>query len=119
MKQIIGSWQDLRGNPASHGRLYAYLNQDAVASSASQIVPREVFFYLDHLGALTEGSALWANDELSPSNTFYRLVVTSLGGGVIWGPEYLVLAGAEPIDLTTIVPGGGLPPVIASGGVAV
>lgn len=112
MKGITGNWQDARGNPASYGRLHAYLNQDAVALSANQIVPRNVWFQLDIQGALQEEARIWANDELSPDdNTYYRFAVLDLGGGVIWGPEYFIIKGNAPIDFNSLVPSGGFPPV--------
>lgn len=117
MKPITGNWQDARGNPASFGKLYGYLNQDAVALTANQIVPRQVYFQLDIQGALQDDAQIWANDELSPATTYYRFAVLDLGGGLIWGPEFLVLGGTGPIDFDTLVPTGGIPPVFTVSGV--
>lgn len=111
MKQIIGQWQDARGNPASNGRLFGYLNQDAVALSSNQIVPKQVFFQLDIQGALGPDATIWANDELSPETTYYRFAVEDLGGGLVWGPQFFILEGAAPLDFDKLVPTNGMPPV--------
>lgn len=119
MKLITGVWTDARGNPASHGKLFAYLNQDAVAIASNQIVPRQTCFQLDIQGELGPDARIWANDELSPVSTYYRFAVLDLGGGMVWGPEFMVLAGDAPLDFDSLVPIGGIPPVFGADGGAI
>ena len=111
MKQITGWWTDTRGNVAAYGRLHLKLNQDAVVLSTNQVAPREVEFLLNANGALPASAKIWANDELSPSGTYYTLVVTAYGGGVIWGPAYAYLVGPSPININTITPSSIVPPI--------
>jgi hypothetical protein len=110
MKHIFGQWSDPRGISAASGMLHLSLNQDAVIYSISQAAPREVGFALDKNGALMAGSLIWANDELTPSGTYYTATVSIRGGGVIWGPQWLVIAGSDPINLSRILPIKVVPP---------
>jgi len=110
MKQIYGSWQDARGNRAANGQLHFSLNQDAVIVTIAHAAPREVNFQLDKTGALMAGSQIWGNDELSPNGTYYTSTVTAQGGGVIWGPQWFVISGSSPINLSRILPIKMIPP---------
>jgi hypothetical protein len=110
MKTIFGSWHDAKGMVAAMGLLHLQLNQDAVIYSIAQAAPREVNFQLDKNGALMAGSKVWGNDELSPSGTYYTSTVTALGGGLIWGPQWMVISGSNPINLSRIVPIKVIPP---------
>jgi hypothetical protein len=103
MKEITGSWQDARGNFASYAHVNFKLNQDATAIGSGRVVPKEVYFWLNVMGKLTDAE-IWANDELEPAGTYYRMTVTTLSGGVIAGPETLILEGPSPIDLNALVP---------------
>jgi hypothetical protein len=109
MKTIIGNWSDPSGKVANWGKLFLVLNQDAL-TYAGQVAPREVSFQLDVNGSLPAGCRIWANDELTPTGTYYRVTVTSQGGGVIWGPRWMILSGLDPIDLNAIVPLVTVPP---------
>lgn len=106
MKVISGSWQDPAGNAIAFGIISLKLNQDAVVVSTTQVAPRIIQFTLDSTGAIPANTQIWANDELSPTGTFYALTIMEQGGGVIYGPEYFVIAGASPINLNQLVPVG-------------
>ena len=110
MKQITGIWQDARGNMAAYGVLHAQLNQDANVVDATQTAPRSVVFPLDISGDLASSAQIWANDELTPSGTYYTLAVCAYGGGVIWGPVRLVISGTAPINLNAMIPVSTIPP---------
>jgi hypothetical protein len=110
MKRITGVWQDPKGNLIAYGVLHAKLNQDATVISTGQAAPRNVEFQLDINGALRPGAQIWGNDELLPSGTYYTLVVTAYGGGVVWGPVLLALTGTSPINISAIVPVSTIPP---------
>jgi hypothetical protein len=45
-----------------------------------------------------------ANDELTPSGTFYLTTVFDSNGARVFGPERWVFSGASPIDLDTLTP---------------
>jgi hypothetical protein len=110
MKVITGKWEDAAGQLAAYGRVHFRLNQDAATLTGdTRVVPREVFFQLTNAGALPEDSQIWANDELSPAGTYYRMSVNALGGGTIAGPEHLILSGPSPININSLVPGTGIP----------
>lgn len=107
MKTITGTWQDGAGVAIAYGTLSLKLNQDAVVTGTSQISPRNIAFTLTNTGAIAASTTIWANDELSPTGTFYALTVMDSGGGVVYGPEYFSIAGASPINLNNLVPVGG------------
>lgn len=111
MKTIVGTWHDTRGNLAAWGKLHLVLNQDAHVILTAQVAPRSMTFNLDQNGSLMAGSKVWANDELDPVGTYYTATVTASGGGVIWGPQWVVIAGFDPVDLTSIVPLRMIPPL--------
>ena len=120
MRHIFGSWRDPRGIRAAKGTLHLKLNQDAVIPATGQAAPRGVSYTLDDSGALISGSQVWANDELLPTGTYYIASVNEVGGGLIWGPQNLYIAGGgktgnDPIDLNLVVP---LPGIAAIEGLA-
>jgi hypothetical protein len=45
-----------------------------------------------------------ANDELTPSGTFYLTTVFDSNGARVFGPERWVFSGTSPIDLDTMTP---------------
>jgi hypothetical protein len=60
---------------------------------------------LDLTGSIPAGTQVWANDELSPANTFYHLTVQDGTSGTAYR-ERLTIAGNSPINLNSIVPTG-------------
>ncbi|PWT73645.1 MAG: hypothetical protein C5B60_07940, partial [Chloroflexi bacterium] len=100
MRHISGQWRDARGNLARNGDLHLKLNQDAMIPATSQTAPREVSFHLNEEGGLPAGSQVWANDEMLPTTTYYTATVTEQGGGLIWGPQNLVIVSQDPTDMT-------------------
>lgn len=102
MKQLVGQWQFVNGQPVSGGRVFFKLSNDAVALGSNQVAPSLVAFTLDNNGSIPVNSQLWANDELSPSGTTYTVSVLAPGGGLIWGAENFSIAGSSPINLNNL-----------------
>lgn len=115
MKTITGKWQNVDGTPVAGGRVFFKLSQDAVAVGTNQVSTFLIFFTLDGTGAIPAGTQIWANDELSPSNTTYSISVVAAGGGLVWGAENLFVSGASPININNAVPASG--PVVVPGAV--
>lgn len=114
MKIIKGSFQDSRGNAISHGRVHFHLNETALVFGTGRVSPRDVEFQLDVQGELKDDAQIWANDELNPAGTYYRMAVEALGGGVVAGPEFIAIQGTSPINLNTLIPSP-LPPLVPGG----
>jgi hypothetical protein len=110
VKFITGIWQDARGNLAQWGKLHLKLNQDAVVKNTNQVAPREVSFALTQQGALKSDARVWANDELSPDGTYYTATVTAFGGGLIWGPQWIIISGPDPVNINALLPILTIPP---------
>ena len=109
-----GAFQDSGGNRVSSGYLVWTLSHDEavqtlgaptgvqVASGISVTTP------LDNLGNVLSGFSLWANDLLSPANSFYLVRLYDQFGLPVWAsPQVFVLQYAPTIDvgsLTVLVP---------------
>lgn len=98
------SFQDAKGNVVANGFLMLQLSQNCeVTASGGQVTTQAIWLPLDVNGKITN-TAIWFNDELSPSGTVYyaklfgsngMLMIQDLGG---WS-----IVGASS-DLSTIVP---------------
>ena len=105
-KSITGSFVLSNGSPVSNGTLYLQLSQNAVTTATPpvQVSSRIYSIGLDINGSLPSGAARLANDELSPSGTYYKLTVNQAGGGRVYGPQFVTVTGTAPIVLTNFTP---------------
>ena len=113
-----GAFQDMTGSPLQNGYLDCELSHDEQETSTSphgQVVGglhRRIF--LDNNGNAVTGSALWANDVMSPASSYYIVKAYRSDGTLAWkAPQYWTITSApSPLDLGTLVPtnppGGGL-----------
>lgn len=99
-----GSFQDPRGNAVNAGTVEFVLSQDAMIIAGGQVAPTLVSTTLTATGDMPGSFTMLANDELTPSGTFYLVTVFDSNGARVFGPERWVLSGASPIDLDTLTP---------------
>jgi len=99
-----GGYQYPNGSPCASCTLTLQLTIDATVSGTGQIVPKLLSYILDASGNVPSGSTIWGNDQLLPNGTTYKASLAAVGGGQLWGPEYLSIAGASPINLAQLIP---------------
>ena len=105
MKTITGgSFQDSKGNPANGATITFVLLSPEVATNTGQVYPNTVSFVLDASGNLPAASQIWANDELTPTGSVYRVTVVSPSGQVLYGPQFWSIVGVSPISITNMIP---------------
>lgn len=105
MKTITGgSFQDSKGTPANGATITFVLLTPEVATNTGQVYPNTVSFTLDASGNLPAASQIWANDELTPTGSVYRVTVVSPSGIVLYGPQTWSIVGTSPISITDITP---------------
>lgn len=107
--QITASqgFQDAQGNVLANGTLILRLNQPATATSAGggQVDTADIVLVLDANGKITgQPVSLWANDQLTPSNTFYTARVFNANGLLVAGPVNWTISGSSPVDVSAINP---------------
>jgi len=99
-------FQDPKGTVVASGMLKLTLSQTAtVTATGGQVTTEPIFLNLDANGKITN-TAIWFNDELSPSGTiYYGTVYAANKTRVIPGLETLQysITGAGPYDLATAV----------------
>ena len=99
-----GSFQDAVGTVVNGGTIEFVLSQDAMIIAGGQVAPTRVSATLDSSGDMPGAFTILANDELTPSGTFYLTTVFDSNGARVFGPERWVFSGASPIDLDTMTP---------------
>lgn len=109
MKTITGTW----AGPSNANitpivgtlTLYMQLSKNAyVTVGATAQVSAGVLISIPLTVASIPGSTtIWANDQLTPVDTFYLCKIKDSAGNILWTAN-LTIAGASPIDLTTLVP---------------
>lgn len=99
-----GSFQDAVGTVVNGGTIEFVLSQDAMIIAGGQVAPTRVSATLDSSGDMPSAFTILANDELTPSGTFYLTTVFDSNGARVFGPERWVFSGASPIDLDTLTP---------------
>jgi len=99
-----GGYQYPNGTTCSGCTLTLQLTVDATVSGTGQIVPKQISYILDGSGNVPAGSTIWGNDQLLPNGTTYKASLAAVGGGQLWGPEYLSIAGTSPINLAQLIP---------------
>lgn len=73
-------------------------------------------FQLDQNGQLPPNTQIWYNDELTPAGTAYKVSILAAGGGLVYGPQFFILAGASPSSVDNMFPStiGGSVPVFST-----
>lgn len=99
-----GSFQDAVGTVVNAGTIEFVLSQDAMIIAGGQVAPTRVTATLDSSGDMPSAFTILANDELTPSGTFYLTTVFDSNGARVFGPERWVFSGSSPIDLDTMTP---------------
>lgn len=86
-----GAFQDPLGNAIANGTLILELSAPAtdVLTGEIQICTSAVSFLLDVEGnvASTPTPTLWANNSITPTNTYYMARVYAKSGQLAWGPN--------------------------------
>lgn len=118
-----GSFTDINGDVLANGYLLFKLSEDATYYEARFEPPTtlgiaadyEVKILLDDTGNVpftfpTVLSPLFANDSLTPPNTYYKVRAFSSNGQLVWGPNAQQLLGDTggpdiPFDLNSWIPG--------------
>lgn len=104
MKTITGSFARPDGSPAANATLYLLLSQDVVASSPMEVIVHARFsVQLDSNGNIPAGTQFWCNDEVNPQGTFTHVVCVDPVFGKCFD-ERLVLQGASPVNIASLVP---------------
>lgn len=97
-----GAFTDPAGNPLASGYLVMQLSHDSV-SSANEIcagIKRRV--NLDASGNVNPSVAIWSNNVLTPSGSFYYITVyASDGTEVVSRCQITIPASPNPYDLAT------------------
>jgi hypothetical protein len=99
-----GSFQDAVGTVVNGGTIEFVLSHDAMIIAGGQVAPTRVTATLDSSGDMPSAFTILANDELTPTGTFYLTTVFDSNGARVFGPERWVFSGASPIDLDTLTP---------------
>lgn len=109
-----GSFQDSSGNPISSGYMEWRLSHDSNicvlgGPSGVQIVAGvKVKICLDQNGNVLPGQALWPNDQLTPSDSYYRVTLYNAQGLEVWAvPQLFTLQGytaGQVVSLGTLQP---------------
>lgn len=104
MKTITGQFLRPDGTPAANATLYLLLSQDVVATSPMEtIVHARIPITLDANGNIPVGTQVWCNDEVQPNGTYYHVVVVDGSYGKCFDKR-LVIAGASPVNINSLVP---------------
>ncbi len=102
-----GAFQDSEGGVLANGYLKFRLSQDASVSSVGNICSGvEITIQLDASGNVVVSPAqyVWGNDNLLPTNTFYRVTGYTAAGQPAWGPNNQQIQGSGTFDLGTWIP---------------
>lgn len=104
--QSTVAFQNSSGIVLASGTIVMRLSQDAmITSGGGQVAPTtRTVIQLDVNGLVPAGTLIWANDQLTPTTTFYISRVYDSNGNLVYGPENWVLAGTSPIDVSQLVP---------------
>lgn len=108
---IGGAFQDGGGNRVASGYLTWTLSHDEAVQTlggptgAQVSAGISVTIPLDNLGNIISGYSLWANDVLSPANSYYLVRLYSNSGLPLWSsPQIFVLTYAPTIDVGSLTP---------------
>lgn len=104
-RQIVGgNFQDALGNPLVGGSITFRLTTDAKATATQVAAPILTSASLDSSGNVSGAVNLWPNDQLTPTNTVYRIKAYTVSGQLAWESENVIPSGAGSFDLGTLTP---------------
>jgi len=99
------AFQDTQGTVLANGFISFDLNSPSeIASGGGQVVPSRVFVNLTSAGLIPNGTTIWANDQLNPTNTLYSVRIFNSNGLLVSGPLLWSVSGISPIDLSQEIP---------------
>jgi len=103
---LVGSFQDVFGNPIAYGYLILELNQDGVGGGVGQTTAgRKIRIPLDANGTVSSAYTVALNSAISPAGTTYAVWAYNAAGQLVWGPNYnLVVAGTLKETVAVWVP---------------
>lgn len=110
---IGGAFQDSEGNVLANGYLKMKLSQDSQVNDSEICSGIEITIQLDSNGNVASSSStppasnqfVWGNDQLSPTNSFYRVTGYKSNGQPAWGPNNQQVTGnGGTFDVGTWVP---------------
>ena len=99
-----GAFQDPIGNPIVSGSIALDLSATALVTGGGEVAPRRVVVTLDINGKVSAGQSIWCNDQLTPTNTTYRITVYDSNGNAVANLGNQILSGAAPVDLSILTP---------------
>lgn len=101
-----GVFQDPEGNVLANGYLKMVLSQDGSIAGVGQICSGvEIRIQLDANGSVVAGQFVWGNDQLLPTNSYYRVTGFTAAGQSAWGPNnQQVFGNGGTFDVGTWVP---------------
>lgn len=98
-------FQDPQGNILAKGSMTLdIIGPVQILSGGGQVVPTRVSINLTSSGTIPAATIIWANDELTPSNTVYIVNIFNSNGLLVSGPLIWSITGASPIDLSQETP---------------
>lgn len=106
IKQITNTvaYTDPQGNAIANGTLTLDLSQAAKITAGGEIGPTRVVVSLDASGNIPASTNLWANDQLTPTTTTYRIKLYNSNGMLVTDFGQQTIAGTSPIDLAVLTP---------------
>jgi hypothetical protein len=104
MKTITGTFLKPDGTAVANGRLVLRLPYAATVIATAQVAPTLLSFTLDASGTLGAGVQIYANDELTPSGTYYNMSVRDVNDVSVSREARVQLSGSSPINLNLAVP---------------
>jgi hypothetical protein len=102
-----GGFQDSEGNVLANGYLTMRLSQDGTVTGVGSICAGiELNIQLDADGNVVASPAqsAWANSNISPVNTFYRVTGYTAQGQPAWGPNNQQVGAGATFDVGTWIP---------------
>lgn len=100
-----GQFQDAEGNALALGYLKMKLNQDEAVTGVGQVCSGiDIRIELDASGAVVAGQFVWANADMTPINSYYRVTGYTAAGQPAWGPNNQQVASGATFDVGTWVP---------------
>jgi hypothetical protein len=104
---IGGNFQDSEGNLLANGYLRFYLNQDETVTGVAEVCSGiYVTILLNSSGSVITSPAqyIWGNDDMTPTNSYYRVEGYTASGQLAWGPNNQQVASGSSFDVGTWVP---------------
>lgn len=104
--QLVGGrFQGIDGVPVANGYLTFTLLGDyrmgeSVSVDGNQIgAGIEVRIDLDADGSLAPGQSIWANDQLTPAETYYRVTLYTVDGQPLWTDAKRITGDGGTFDI--------------------